>query len=72
MERARFSLDDLKLMKADVIPNVWAAEVLRMDPNRLAEYARTGKLKWNTIISGNRVKHVRRSLIRFLEGEFDE
>ena len=72
MERERFSLDDLKLMKADVIPNVLAAEVLRMDPNRLAEYARTGKLKWNTIISGNRVKHVRRSLIRFLEGDFDE
>ena len=72
MDRKRFSLDDLYLMKAALIPNTWAAEILRMDPNRLSEYAKTGKLKWNTIVSGNRVKHVRKSLIRFLEGEFDE
>ena len=65
------TLDDLKRMNAAVIPNSWAAEVLRMDPGRLAEYARTGQLKWNTIPSGNRVKHVRLDLIAFLEGRKD-
>jgi len=67
----RMDVEDLKKMTCAVVPNTWVAGMLRMDPGRLAEYARTGKLAWNTIISGNRVKHVRVSLIRFLEGEFD-
>ena len=71
-DRVKMTYEDLKIMQAAVIPNVWVADVLKMDPARLAEYARTGKLGWNTIISGNTVKHARISLLKWLEGEKDD
>lgn len=70
-ERRRMTLEDLKLMKAPLIPNSWVAEVTGVKPARLAEYARTGQLKWNTMPSGNRILHSRVGLIRFLEGGCD-
>ena len=70
-DRKKFTFEDLKLMNSAMIPNSWAAEILRIKPDRLAEYARTGQLKWSTLPSGNRILHSRIGLIRFLEGGYD-
>jgi hypothetical protein len=43
-----------------------------MDPQRLAEYARTGQLEWNTLVSGDTVKHARLSLLKWLGVDVDE
>ena len=68
MDRKRFTLDDLRRMNSALVPNSWVADIVGMSPDRLTEYARTGKLPWTTLISGNRVKHVRKSLLEFLGG----
>ena len=65
----RLDLNDLKRMSAAKISNAMAAEVLRMDPGRLAQYAREGKLGWNTETIGTRVMHSREDFIRFWSGE---
>lgn len=68
MERKRFTLDDIRMMKSATIPNSWAAEALNMRPERLAEYARTGQLGWHTIVSGNTVKHSREGFLAYWGG----
>lgn len=67
-ESERPTLDDLKAMTCATISNALAARVLGMDPARLAGYAIGGQLGWNTIRSGNRVKHSREDFIRFWGG----
>ena len=62
-------LCDLVLMKTAVISNKLAAEVLNMDPGRLAQYAKEGQLHWNVIVSGDTVKHSREDFIRYWSGE---
>lgn len=69
MHNGRLEISDLMLMKTATISNQQAAEVLMMNPGRLAEYARNGDLKWRTIISGNVVKHCREDFIRYWNGE---
>ena len=68
-ENGRMTLEDLKGMNSPTITNKLAAEVLRMDPGRLAEYARRGRLEWNTTIVGSRVYHSREDFIRHWSGE---
>ena len=68
----RHTLDDLRAMNTVTISNALAAEVLAMDPGRLAEYARKGMLNWPTVPSGNRVKHGREEFIRFWGGSKHE
>ena len=68
-DRVKMTYEDLKIMHAAMIPNIWAADVLKIAPDRLAEYARTGQLEWNTLISGKTVKHARISLLNWLEGK---
>ena len=65
----RLTMDDLKRMQTVRISNAAAAEVLRMDPGRLAEYARTGQLKWNAQEIEGRVYHSREDFIRYWTGE---
>lgn len=67
----RMTLEDLKLITAPLIPTKWVSEITGVSPSRLAEYARTGQLKWNTMPSGNRILHSRAGLIKFLEGGCD-
>ena len=71
-DRVKMTLEDLKLIKAAMIPNIWAADVLKIDPGRLAEYARTGQLGWNILVSGDTVKHARLSLLKWLGVDVDE
>ena len=72
MNKQLKTLDDLRRMTSVTISNALAAEVLRMDPARLAGYARQGMLGWNTTQSGNRILHSREGLIRYWSGETDE
>ena len=65
----RLEISDLMLMRTATISNQQAAEVLMMNPGRLAEYARRGELNWKVIISGNTVKHNRLNFIRYWNGE---
>ena len=67
----KLDLEDLKMMSSTMISNTMAAEVLRMDPGRLAEYARTGQLGWKVLApeDGSRVYHNREDFIRFWTGE---
>lgn len=67
----KLDIEDLKLMSVPTIPNVMAAEVLRMDPGRLAQYARDGELNWEVMApkDSSRVYHNRESFIRFWTGE---
>ena len=67
----KLDLEDLKMMSSAKISNTMAAEVLRMDPGRLAEYARTGQLGWEVLApeDGSRVYHNREDFIRFWTGE---
>ena len=65
----RLTLDMLKAWSSATITNAQAANVLEMDPGRLAEYARAGKLGWNTTVSGNRVLHSRQDFIRYWSGD---
>lgn len=64
----RHTLDDIRAMNTATISNTLAAEVLGMNPARLAQYAKDGVLKWEWMPSGNRVKHARESFIRFWGG----
>lgn len=70
-EDGKLDLEDLKLMSSTIIPNAMAAEALRMDPGRLAEYARKGQLGWKVLApeDGSRVYHNREDFIRFWSGE---
>lgn len=70
-EDGKLDLEDLKLMSSAIIPNAMAAEALRMDPGRLAEYARKGQLGWKVLApeDGSRVYHNREDFIRFWSGE---
>lgn len=70
-EDGKLDLEDLKMMSSAIISNTMAAEVLRMDPGRLAEYARTGQLGWKVLApeDGSRVYHSRKDFIRFWTGE---
>ena len=70
-EDGKLDLEDLKMMSSAMISNTMAAEVLRMDPGRLAEYARTGQLGWKVLApeDGSRVYHNRKDFIRFWTGE---
>ena len=70
-EDGKLDLEDMKMMSSAMISNTMAAEVLRMDPGRLAEYARTGKLGWKVLApeDGSRVYHNRKDFIRFWTGE---
>ena len=67
----KLDLEDLKMMSSAKISNTMAAEVLRMDPGRLAKYARTGQLGWEVLApeDGSRVYHNREDFIRFWTGE---
>ena len=67
----KLDLEDLKVMSSRTISNTMAAEVLKMDPGRLAEYARTGQLGWKVLApeDGSRVYHNREDFIRFWSGE---
>ena len=67
-EESRKTLDDVRAMLGATISNSLAAEVLGMSPDRLAEYAKRGDLGWNTIVSGNTVKHSREGFIKYWEG----
>ena len=70
-EDGKLDLEDLKAMSSTIIPNAMAAEALRMDPGRLAEYARKGQLGWKVLApeDGSRVYHNREDFIRFWSGE---
>jgi hypothetical protein len=50
-----------------MISNSMAAKALDMDPQRLKEYAQTDQLGWNTLSSGNTVKHARLGLLKWVE-----
>ena len=67
-DQQQVDMDYIRSMVSPTISNELAARVLKMNPSRLAEYARTGQLQWRTIISGNRVKHSRLGFIKFWEG----
>ena len=67
-DQQQVDMDYIRSMVSPTISNELAARVLKMNPSRLAEYARTGQLQWHTIISGNRVKHSRLGVIKFWEG----
>lgn len=64
----RRTLDDLRTMTDAMVSNHIAAEVIGSDQGQLAQYAKEDRLPWKTLVIGNRVKHVRLSLIGFLEG----
>jgi len=70
-EDGKLDLEDLKLMSSTIIPNAMAAEALRMDPGRLAEYARKGQLGWKVLApeDGSRVYHNREDFIQFWSGK---
>lgn len=70
-EDGKLDLEELKMMSSAMISNTMAAEVLRMDPGRLAEYARTGQLGWKVLApeDGSRVYHNRKDFIRYWTGE---
>ena len=68
-ENQRMTLEDLKQLNTSIITNRLAAEVMGIDPGRLAEYARQGRLQWNTQIIGTRVYHSREDFIRHWSGE---
>ena len=70
-EDGKLDLEDLKAMSSPTIPNTMAAEALRMDPGRLAEYARKGQLGWKVLApeDGSRVYHNREDFIRFWSSE---
>ena len=70
-EDGKLDLEDLKAMSSTIIPNAMAAEALRMDPGRLAEYARKGQLGWKVLApeDGSRVYHNREDFIRYWSGE---
>jgi len=61
------TLEDLKKMDVATIPNAIAADVLKMDPGRLAQYAREGRLGWKVMapVKSTRVYHNREDFIRF-------
>ena len=65
----RRTLDDLRAMTDLKISNHLAAEVIGMDPQRLAEYARAHEIGWECVVSGNRVLHNREDFIRYWSGE---
>lgn len=69
MNEKRMTLEDLKQLNTSIITNKLAAEVMGIDPGRLAEYARQGRLQWNTQIIGSRVYHSREDFIRHWTGE---
>ncbi len=57
------TLDDIKAMTEDWITPRTAAQVMKMDPGRVIEYARTGQLPFACRISGNRVLISRKSFL---------
>ena len=61
----RMTCDDLLRVTSPVIPGTWAAQAMGMDSGRFFEYARAGKLPFNAITSGNRVKVSRVAFLRF-------
>ena len=65
----QLTLDILRTWYGATITNAQAANVLKMNPARLAQYAREGRLGWSTTISGNRVLHSREDFIRYWSGE---
>ena len=73
-EDGKLDLGDLKAMSCPTISNTMAAEVLRMDPGKLAFYARTGQLGWKVLApeNGSRVIHNREDFIRYWTGEQKE
>lgn len=68
-EGQKVDMDYIRSLLSPTISNDLAAKVLKMNPSRLAEYAKTGQLEWHTIISGNRVKHSRIGFIKFWDGD---
>jgi hypothetical protein len=77
-EDGKLDLEDLKAMTSVTISNTMAAEVLRMDPGRLSDYAKAGQLKWAVLVpdenapKGARVYHNREAFIRYWSGESNE
>lgn len=74
-EDGRLDLEDLKRMKTTMISNTMAAEVLRMDQGKLADYARDGQLPWKVLApkqKGSHVYHNREDFIRHWTGEEPE
>ena len=69
MNEQRMTLEDLKNLSTPIITNKLAAEVMGIDPGRLAQYARQGRLQWNTQVIGSRVYHSREDFIRHWSGE---
>ena len=71
MTNGKLDLEDLKAMTSVTISNTMAAEVLRMDPGRLSDYAKDGQLKWKVLTpddnapKGARVYHNREDFIRY-------
>lgn len=63
------TLEDIRAMTDDWITPVTAGKVMKMNPGRIIEYARTGQLPFACRISGNRVLISRKS---FLETYYPE
>lgn len=66
------TLDDIKAMKDDWITPVTAGKVMKMNPGRVIEYARTGQLPFACRISGNRVLISRKSFLATYSAEPEE
>lgn len=66
------TVEDIKALKDDFITPAQAASVMKMDVSRVIGYAREGKLPFDVLESGNRVKISRRSFLAWAEGKKSE
>lgn len=56
MKSRRLKLEDVNQIPDDFLPTDIAANVIGVERSRFIEYAKTGQLQFDVLVSGNRVK----------------
>ena len=64
----KMNIEDVKAMDCVTISNSIVSEVTGVKGPALIRYAEQGRLGWNTVPSGNTIRHSRLSFIKWCEG----
>lgn len=72
MKSRRIKLEDVKQIPDDFLPTDIAANVIGVERSRFIEYAKTGQLQFDVLVSGNRVKVPRIAFLKHYGVTVDE